>query len=103
MCVGEQTSITALLTSSVASTNVQAPTGTIQFFDAEDGGGPRAIGFPQVVIGENGALGATFATTLPKGVNVITAVYSGDANWKSIVSAPSVIDVKRHRGSDDDQ
>ncbi|WP_433972036.1 Ig-like domain repeat protein [Tunturiibacter lichenicola] len=101
--VREETSITALLTNSVASTNVQAPTGTIQLFDAVDGDRPRAIGVPQVVISENGALGATLATTLPKGVNVITAIYSGDANWKSVVSAPSVIDVKRHRGSDDDQ
>jgi Bacterial Ig-like domain (group 3) len=101
--VGEQTSVTALLTSSVASTNVQAPTGTIQLFDAVDGDRPRAVGVPQVVIGENSALGTTLATTLPKGVNVITAIYSGDANWKSVVSAPSVIDVKRHRGSDEDQ
>ena len=97
--VGEQTSITAFLTTSVASTNVQAPTGTIQLFDAVDGDRPRAIGLPQVVIGENGALGATLATTLPKGVNVITAIYSGDANWKSVVSAPSAIDVKGHKRS----
>jgi hypothetical protein len=87
--VGDQTSITALLTSPLASTNAPAPTGTIQFFDAANGSAAHAIGAPQVVVGGNGgALIATLATTLPKGTNVITAIYSGDVNWKSAVSTP---------------
>jgi len=89
--VGDQTSVTASLISSLASTNAPAPTGTIQFFDSVNGGATHAVGVPQVVVGGNGGtLIATIAATLPRGSNVITAVYSGDANWKSAISAPSV-------------
>jgi hypothetical protein len=98
VAVGAETSMTALLTSPLASTNAPALTGTIQFFDAVNGGPVHAIGAPQVVVGGNGGtLIATLATTLPKGTNVITAVYSGDANWKSAVSAPLPIDVSNHQ------
>jgi hypothetical protein len=91
VAVGDQISITASLTSSLSSTKAPAPTGTIQFFDAVDGGAANAIGTPQVVVGGNGGtLLATLAPTLPKGSNVITAVYSGDVNWKSEVAATSV-------------
>ncbi|QNI31730.1 Ig-like domain repeat protein [Alloacidobacterium dinghuense] len=93
---GAQISVTASLISSLASTNVAAPTGTIQFFDAEDGQA-RPISVPQAVVGGNGGtLIATLAATLPKGTNLITAVYSGDANWKSVISVPVTVIVNGH-------
>jgi hypothetical protein len=97
--VGNETSMTASLTSSLSSTNAPAPTGTIQFFDTVNGGARRAIGAAQVVVsGNGGTLIATIASTLPEGTNVITAVYSGDVNWKGAVSTPSVpIEVSIHR------
>jgi hypothetical protein len=95
---GDETSVTAILTSTVAATNAPAPTGTVQFFDAVDGRPARAIGAPQAVVGANGgALLATLASTLPRGENLITAIYSGDANWKSTVSAPVRIRVRNGR------
>ena len=97
--IGAVTSLTASLISPLASTNAPAPTGTIQFLDSVNGGPVHAIGAPQVVVGGNGGtLIATLATTLPKGIHVITAVYSGDANWKNAVSAPSApIDASNQR------
>ena len=88
VAVGAQASITASLTSTVSSTNVLAPTGTIQFFDAVNGGVPQPIGTAQAVAsGNGGALVTTIAPILPQGSNVISAVYSGDVNWKSVTSA----------------
>jgi hypothetical protein len=87
---GSVTSVSAILSSPLASTNVQAPTGTIQFFNSLNGAAAAPIGTPQAVTAFNGAtLLATLAPTLPQGSNVVTAVYSGDANWKSVISAPS--------------
>src|SRR5262249_37129314 len=89
---GDVTSFTALLTSALASTNAHAPTGTIQFLDAVNGGPAQPISVPQAVVGGNGGtLIATLAATLPKGTNLITAVYSGDTNWKAAVSLPIVV------------
>jgi hypothetical protein len=49
-----------------------------------------AIGTPQgLASGNGGLLLATLAPVLSPGSNVITAVYSGDANWKSATSAPT--------------
>jgi hypothetical protein len=88
--VGSVTSVSALLTSPLSSTNVPAPTGTIQFYNSLNGAAAAAIGFPQAITTYNGStLLATLAPTLPQGSNVVTAVYSGDANWKSVSSAPS--------------
>jgi subtilase family serine protease len=95
---GGQTSVTASLVSPLASTNAPAPTGTIQFFDAVDGGRPTPLSVPQVVVGGNGgALIATLPLTLPKGTNLVTAVYSGDVNWKAAVSLPVAIIVTNSR------
>ena len=96
--VGDETSITASLTSALAATNAPAPTGAIQFFDSVNGSAAQAIGAPQVIVGGNaGVLIATLAVTLPKGINVITAVYSGDVNWKKAVSASTPIIVSGHQ------
>jgi hypothetical protein len=93
--VGEQISLTASLISSLSSTNVPGPTGAIQFFDAIGGGMAQPISVPQAVTtGNGGSLVATLASSLPKGVNLITAVYSGDANWKSAVSLSVSVVVK---------
>jgi len=91
VAVGAQTSITAMLASPLASTNAPAPTGSIQFYDALNGAAAKPIGTaPAVALGNGGTLLATIAPLLPQGSNVITAVYSGDPNWKSATSAPSV-------------
>jgi subtilase family serine protease len=90
VAVGGQASVTALLTSSLASSNVPAPTGTIQFLDSLNGGAAQAIGTAQgIATGNGGSLLATLAPMLPTGSNVITAVYSGDVNWKTTTSAPT--------------
>ena len=90
VAVGGQASVTALLTSPLSSSNVPAPTGSIQFFDSLNGAAAQAIGTAQgIATGNGGSLLATLAPSLPAGSNVITAVYSGDANWKTTTSAPS--------------
>jgi hypothetical protein len=88
--VGSVTSVRALLTSPLSSTNAPAPTGAIQFYNSLNAAPAAPIGSPQAITTFNGsALLATLASTLPQGSNVVTAVYSGDANWKSVSSAPS--------------
>ncbi|MGB8537222.1 MAG: Ig-like domain repeat protein [Acidobacteriaceae bacterium] len=88
--VGSVTSVSALLTSPLSSTSAPAPTGTIQFYNSLNQAAAAPIGSPQAITTFNGsALLATLAPTLPQGSNVVTAVYSGDANWKSVSSAPS--------------
>lgn len=88
--VGSVTSVSALLSSSLASTSAPIPTGTIQFFNSLNGASMAPIGNPLGITTFNGStLLATLAPTLPQGSNVVTAVYSGDANWKSVSSAPS--------------
>jgi hypothetical protein len=90
VAVGGQASVTASLSSPLSTTNAPAPTGAIQFFDSVNGATAQPLGTPQVVTtGNGGTLLATLAPALPQGSNVITAVYSGDANWKSTTSAPS--------------
>jgi hypothetical protein len=55
----------------------------------------QAVGTPQAVVGGNGgALLAALAPALPQGSNTITAIYSGDTNWKSATStaaAPIIV------------
>ncbi|HEX3470333.1 MAG TPA: Ig-like domain repeat protein [Silvibacterium sp.] len=95
---GAQTSVTASLVSPLASTNAPAPTGTLQFFDAADGEQAKPLSVPQAVVsGNGGTLIATLPLTLPKGTNLITAVYSGDVNWKTAVSLPVTIIVTNSR------
>jgi hypothetical protein len=88
--VGSVTSVSALLTSPLSTTSVPAPTGTIQFYNSLNGAAMAPLGLQQAVTTFNAStLLATLAPTLPQGSNVVTAVYSGDANWKSVSSAPS--------------
>ena len=90
VAVDGQASVTALLTSPLSSSNVPAPTGSIQFFDSLNGATAQAIGTAQdIAAGNGGSLLATLAPNLPMGSNVITAVYSGDANWKTTSSTPA--------------
>ncbi|HEY9126064.1 MAG TPA: Ig-like domain repeat protein, partial [Acidobacteriaceae bacterium] len=91
VAVGGQASVTALLANpNPASANEPAPTGSIQFYDAVGGKAAVAVGAPQGITGGNqGTLLATQAMTLAEGTHVITAVYSGDANWASVTSAPA--------------
>lgn len=44
---GTESSLTAILSSGLSSTNVLAPTGTIQFYDSVNGAADKAIGRPQ--------------------------------------------------------
>jgi hypothetical protein len=91
---GTEDSITATLLSSLSSSNAPAPTGTIQFFDAANGGAAQRLGTPQAVVGGNGGmLLATVAKTLSPGTHLITAIYSGDSNWKKTLSLPVEITV----------
>jgi hypothetical protein len=70
----------------------------VQFFDAADGGQAKPLSVPQTVVsGNGGTLIATLPLTLPKGTNLITAVYSGDVNWKTAVSLPVTIIVTNSR------
>lgn len=91
VAVGGQSSVTALLVNpNGASATAPTPTGSIQFYDAVNGAAAVAIGTPQGITGGNqGTLLATLAPMLATGSNVITAVYSGDANWASATSAPT--------------
>ena len=85
---GAESSLTAVLSSSLSSTNVVAPTGSIQFYDSVNGAAATAIGTPQALNGGNaGSILATLAPVLPEGRNVVTARYSGDTNWKATSSA----------------
>jgi hypothetical protein len=96
LTVGSETSVTAILLSPLSSTSAPAPTGTIQFYDSLNGGAAQPVSVPQVVVGGNGgSLLSTLALSLPQGNHVITAVYSGDANWKSVASRPVSIAVKK--------
>jgi len=88
VAVGGQTSLTALLSSPLSSANVPAPTGSILFFDSVNGAAATQIGTVQALAsGNGGTILATIAPVLAAGSNVITAVYSGDTNWKSATSA----------------
>jgi hypothetical protein len=90
VAVGSVTSVRGILTSPLSTTSAPAPTGTIQFYNSLNGAAMAPLGFQQVVTTYNAStLLATLAPTLPQGSNVVTAVYSGDANWKSVSSAPS--------------
>jgi hypothetical protein len=92
---GAESSLTAILSSALASTNVLAPTGTVQFYDSVNGAAEKAIGKPQALNnGNGGTILATLAPVLQEGRNVITAKYSGDTNWNAVFSISSaVIDV----------
>ena len=89
VAVGGQASITALLGNpNGASSTAPTPTGSIQFYDSVNGADKVAVGTPQGITGGNqGTLLATLAPVLAAGSNVITAVYSGDANWATATSA----------------
>ncbi len=91
VAVGGQASVTALLGNpNGASATTPAPTGSIQFYDSANGAAAVAIGTPQGITGGNqGTLLATLAPVLAAGSNVVTAVYSGDANWATTTSAPA--------------
>jgi hypothetical protein len=94
LSVGAQDSFTATLGSAVFSSNVAAPTGAIQFYDSVNGGPKTAIGKPQAInAGNGGVVLATIASILPAGRNSITAVYSGDANWKATTSNAVAVEV----------
>jgi len=88
---GSESSITAILSSSLSSTNVVAPSGSIQFYDSVNGAATVAIGTPQALNGGNGgSILATLAPILPAGRNTITAKYSGDTNWNAASSSTTI-------------
>ena len=88
---GGRDSITATLSSAIASTSAAAPTGTIQFYDSLNGAAAVAVGNSQAINTGNGnTILATVAPMLAAGTHVITAVYSGDTNWTTATSAASL-------------
>jgi len=90
---GNESSLTAILSSKLSSTNVLSPTGTIQFYDSVNGAAEIAIGQPQALnTGNAGIILATLAPVLPQGKNTVVAKYSGDTNWNPAISS-AIIDV----------
>jgi hypothetical protein len=84
-------SITAILSSAITNTTAAAPTGTIQFYDSLNGAAAISLGNAQAInTGNGGTILATIAPALAAGTHVITAVYSGDANWTAATSISSV-------------
>jgi len=84
-----QTSISAFLTSVLSSTQVAAPTGTVQFYDSVANGPSTPVGAAQTInLGNHDSLLATIALQLSHGAHIITARYSGDANWTAATAAP---------------
>jgi subtilase family serine protease len=91
VAVGGQDSVTATLTSALSSTNVAAPSGTIQFYDSLNGAAAISLGNAQALNAGNGnTLVATVAPRLAAGTHVITALYSGDKNWNASTSTTAV-------------
>ncbi len=87
---GAQTSITAVLTSGLANTVADPPTGTVQFYD---NGTP--LGTAQALNnGNGGVILATIAPVFSTGRHVITANYSGDSSWNGATASGIAIDVE---------
>lgn len=78
---------TVLLTSTVtAPTSLGLPDGTISFFD-----GATLLGtMPLVATGANTSSASLSITTLSGGVHSLSAVYSGDINFVTVTSTPSI-------------
>jgi hypothetical protein len=72
-----------ILEAAVFPNGVATPTGTVQFFV-----GTQAFGTPVKL---QGILAVLTATQLANGPNSITAAYSGDANFNSSTSPPSIL------------
>jgi hypothetical protein len=88
---GAQTSVSAVITGVPQASSVPLPNGGVQFYDSVDGAPAQPLGPPIALAPGNGAGVeiATFASTLPKGRNVLFARYLGDANWSATRSADS--------------
>ncbi len=68
------------LTATVTSTTTGTPTGTVQFLN-----GATVLGASNVNLGGTAML---VVSTLPLGVNAITAVYGGDTNFTTSTASP---------------
>ncbi|ABF39110.1 protease-like protein [Candidatus Koribacter versatilis Ellin345] len=71
------------------STSWYQPQGSVQFFDAVNGGAPQAITAQLGMTGMNpwANSGLSLRETLPAGTNVITAQYSGDSYFNPATTA----------------
>ncbi|MDE1155962.1 MAG: Ig-like domain repeat protein [Acidobacteriaceae bacterium] len=89
--VDGQASVSATLVTPLASENIYAPSGTVQFYDSVGGATATLLGTAQPINTGNGStLISTLAPVLSAGTHTITAVYSGDSNWNSATSTSSV-------------
>lgn len=71
------------------------PSGTVQFFDAVNGGTAQPLGSAEfLTIGNGGNPIYTLPVVLPSGTNVLTVRYSGDLNWVPVTSKPVTVVVK---------
>jgi hypothetical protein len=102
---GQQMSLTALVTGPAGAFT---PLGTVQFFDAFNGGQPQPFGTPQFVLGQAppsvGPPGqvpaqAAIAAFLPAGTHVFTFSYSGDANYNAVPASSNSVAVVAASGS----
>jgi hypothetical protein len=102
---GRQMSLTALVT---GPARAFTPTGTVQFFDAFNGGQPQPFGTPQFVLGQAppffGPPGqvpalAAIPAFLPAGTHVFTFSYSGDANYNAVPASSNSVTVVAASGS----
>jgi subtilase family serine protease len=89
---GTQTSLNFSATGiQINQWQVQEPSGTVTFADSVNGGAAQVLG-TYLLQQENGLTGG-FSTrvTLPTGTNVLTAIYSGNANFNPTTSTQTVI------------
>jgi large repetitive protein len=89
---GTQTSLNYIANGVQVNTYVvQDPTGTVTFTDSVNGGAAQSLG-SYGLLGENGLSGGySLRTTLPAGTNMLTATYSGNANFNPTSSSLTVI------------
>lgn len=93
---GQQTSLNAVVAGyNYGQYGYANPQGTVQFFDSVNGGSLQAISAPTNLLPTQPMInsGVNIRATLPTGVNVVTAVYSGSQDFNSVTSAPVTITV----------
>jgi hypothetical protein len=90
-----QTSLTVSVVGQPANPNLSAPYGQVQFFDAVNGGGMRAMGFAQYLTTGNGGNPIfTLPANLPRGTNVIQVKYLGSQDWTQAKSNTVTVTVQ---------
>jgi large repetitive protein len=91
---GEQVTVTAALAGVHGAVQ---PFGTVQFFDAFNGGAPAPFGPPQFAAGNQSVPGnpvpINLRQALPLGTHVFTANYSGDTDYNALATSNNSVTV----------